>query len=59
MKVGEFREIVTDAGDEPSVVLNRVAEGQDAFGFNAANREFGDMIEICILKPTKVTRTAL
>ncbi|EHR4878547.1 TPA: chaperonin GroEL, partial [Escherichia coli] len=40
-----LREIVTNAGDEPSVVLNRVAEGTGAFGYNAANGEFGDMIE--------------
>ncbi|EFA9220713.1 chaperonin GroEL, partial [Escherichia coli] len=38
-----LREIVTNAGDEPSVVLNRVAEGTGAFGYNAANGEFGDM----------------
>ncbi|TLX22991.1 MULTISPECIES: chaperonin GroEL [Thermomonas] len=54
-----LREIVTNAGDEPSVVLNRVAEGKGAFGYNAANGEFGDMIEFGILDPTKVTRTAL
>ncbi|PDN21119.1 chaperonin GroEL [Salmonella enterica] len=54
-----LREIVTTAGDEPSVVLNRVAEGTGAFGYNAANGEFGDMIEFGILDPTKVTRSAL
>ncbi|ELG4507089.1 chaperonin GroEL [Salmonella enterica subsp. enterica serovar 4,[5],12:i:-] len=56
-----LREIVTNAGDEPSVVLNRVAEGTGAFGYNAANGEFGDMIEfgILVLDPTKVTRSAL
>jgi len=54
-----LREIVTNAGEEPSVVLNRVAEGSGAFGYNAANGEFGDMIEFGILDPTKVTRTAL
>ncbi len=54
-----LREIVTNAGDEPSVVLNRVAEGTGAFGYNAANGEFGDMIEFGILDPTKVTRSAL
>ena len=54
-----LREIVTNAGDEPSVVLNRVAEGTGAFGYNAANGEYGDMIEMGILDPTKVTRTAL
>ncbi|HFT0937127.1 TPA: chaperonin GroEL [Escherichia coli] len=54
-----LRELVTNAGDEPSVVLNRVAEGTGAFGYNAANGEFGDMIEFGILDPTKVTRSAL
>ena len=54
-----LREIVTNAGEEPSVILNRVAEGTGAFGYNAANGEFGDMIEFGILDPTKVTRTAL
>ncbi|EOW0536495.1 chaperonin GroEL [Escherichia coli] len=54
-----LREIVTNAGDEPSVVLNRVAEGTGAFGYNAANGEFGDMIEFGILDPTKVTGSAL
>jgi chaperonin GroEL len=54
-----LREIVTNAGDEPSVILNRVVEGKGAFGYNAANGEFGDMIEFGILDPTKVTRTAL
>ncbi|HDZ8262703.1 TPA: chaperonin GroEL [Escherichia coli] len=54
-----LREIVTNAGDEPSVVLNRVAEGTGAFGYNAANGEFGDMIEFGIQDPTKVTRSAL
>uniref|UniRef100_UPI00312BBC62 chaperonin GroEL n=1 Tax=Enterobacter hormaechei TaxID=158836 RepID=UPI00312BBC62 len=54
-----LREIVTNAGDEPSVILNRVVEGSGAFGYNAANGEFGDMIEFGILDPTKVTRTAL
>ena len=54
-----LREIVTNAGEEPSVVLNRVAEGNGAFGYNAANGEFGDMIEMGILDPAKVTRSAL
>ncbi|MBF6024163.1 chaperonin GroEL [Lysobacter niastensis] len=54
-----LREIVTNAGDEPSVILNKVMEGNGAFGYNAANGEFGDMIEFGILDPTKVTRTAL
>ena len=54
-----LREIVANAGEEPSVVLNRVVEGSGAFGYNAANGEYGDMIEFGILDPTKVTRTAL
>ncbi|MDR7133500.1 chaperonin GroEL [Lysobacter niastensis] len=54
-----LREIVTNAGEEPSVILNKVQEGNGAFGYNAANGEFGDMIEFGILDPTKVTRTAL
>ena len=54
-----LREIVTNAGEEPSVILNKVVEGKDAFGYNAANGEYGDMIEFGILDPTKVTRTAL
>ena len=54
-----LRQIVTNAGDDAAVVLNRVREGQGNFGFNAANGEFGDMIELGILDPTKVTRLAL
>ncbi|MFO1474045.1 MAG: chaperonin GroEL [Lysobacterales bacterium] len=54
-----LREIVSNAGEEPSVVLNKVAEGKGAFGYNAANGEYVDMIEAGILDPTKVTRTAL
>ncbi|MDF1482533.1 chaperonin GroEL [Extensimonas sp. H3M7-6] len=54
-----LREIVANAGGEPSVVINRVLEGQGNFGFNAANDTYGDMIEMGILDPTKVTRTAL
>ncbi len=54
-----LREIVANAGEEPSVVLNKVAAGKGNFGYNAANGEYGDMIEFGILDPTKVTRTAL
>ena len=54
-----LREIVINAGDEASVVVNKVLEGKGNFGFNAANGEYGDMIEMGILDPTKVTRTAL
>ncbi|PZQ12290.1 MAG: chaperonin GroEL [Rhodanobacter denitrificans] len=54
-----LREIVTNAGEEPSVILNKVAEGKGNFGYNAATGEYGDMVELGILDPTKVTRTAL
>jgi chaperonin GroEL len=54
-----LREIVGNAGEEPSVVLNKVAGGKGNYGYNAANGEYGDMIEFGILDPTKVTRTAL
>ena len=54
-----LREIVANCGDEPSVVLNKVAGGKGNYGYNAANGEYGDMVEFGILDPTKVTRTAL
>jgi chaperonin GroEL len=54
-----LRQIVANAGDEPSVVLNKVAEGSGNFGYNAATGEFGDMFVMGILDPAKVTRTAL
>jgi len=54
-----LRQIVSNAGGEASVVLNDVAKGEGNYGFNAANGEFGDMIEMGILDPTKVTRAAL
>ncbi len=54
-----MRQIVRNAGDEPSVVVDRVANGQGNFGFNAQTGEYGDMIEMGVLDPTKVTRTAL
>ena len=54
-----LRQIVSNAGEEASVILQKVAEGKDQFGYNAANGEFGDMIEMGILDPTKVTRLAL
>jgi len=54
-----LRQIVANAGEEPSVILNRVAEGSDNFGYNAASEEYGDMIDMGILDPTKVTRSAL
>jgi chaperonin GroEL len=54
-----LRQIVANAGGEPSVILNKVREGSGNFGYNAATDAFGDMIEMGILDPTKVTRTAL
>ncbi|CAI8942752.1 chaperonin GroEL [Methylocaldum szegediense] len=54
-----LRQIVANAGEEPSVVLNRVQEGEGTFGYNAATGEYGDMIQMGILDPTKVTRSAL
>ena len=54
-----LREIVANAGDEPSVVVNKVVEGSGNYGFNAATGEYGDMVEMGVLDPTKVTRTAL
>ena len=54
-----LREIVSNAGEEPSVVLNKVVEGKGNYGYNAATGQFGDMFEMGILDPTKVTRTAL
>ncbi|MEO6929723.1 MAG: TCP-1/cpn60 chaperonin family protein, partial [Casimicrobiaceae bacterium] len=54
-----MRMIVQNAGDEPSVVINKVAEGKGNYGFNAATGEYGDMVEMGVLDPTKVTRFAL
>ncbi len=54
-----LREIVANAGEEPSVVLNKVAAGKGNYGYNAQTGEYGDMVEMGILDPTKVTRTAL
>ncbi|MGD2054420.1 MAG: chaperonin GroEL [Gammaproteobacteria bacterium] len=54
-----LRQIVSNAGDEASVVLAKVAEGEGNFGYNAATGEYGDMVEMGILDPTKVTRSAL
>ncbi|MDC8771913.1 chaperonin GroEL [Roseateles albus] len=54
-----LREIVYNAGGEASVVVNAVLAGSGNYGFNAANDSYGDMIEMGILDPTKVTRTAL
>ena len=54
-----LRQIVSNAGEEPSVIVNKVIDGKDSFGFNAATGDYGDMIEMGILDPAKVTRTAL
>ncbi len=54
-----LREIVFNAGGEASVVINKVLEGKGNYGYNAANDTYGDMIEMGILDPTKVSRTAL
>ncbi|KWC04699.1 molecular chaperone GroEL [Burkholderia ubonensis] len=54
-----LRQIVTNAGDEASVVVAKVAEGSGNFGYNAQTGEYGDLVESGVLDPTKVTRTAL
>ena len=54
-----LRQIVSNAGEEASVILNSVADGKGNYGYNAATSEFGDMIEMGILDPTKVARSAL
>jgi chaperonin GroEL len=54
-----LRQIVANCGDEPSVIVNKVLEGKGSYGYNAGNGEFGDLIEMGVLDPAKVTRTAL
>jgi chaperonin GroEL len=54
-----LRQIVENAGEDAAVVLNAVKGGKGAYGYNAANGEYGDMLEEGILDPTKVTRLAL
>ncbi|AEA64056.1 MULTISPECIES: chaperonin GroEL [Burkholderia] len=54
-----LRQIVSNAGEEASVVVAKVAEGSGNFGYNAASGEYGDLVESGVLDPTKVTRTAL
>jgi len=54
-----LREIVANAGDEPSVVVDKVQQGTGNFGYNASTGQYGDMVEMGVLDPTKVTRTAL
>ena len=54
-----LRAIVANAGDEPSVVVNKVTEGKGSYGYNAATSEYGDMLAMGVVDPTKVTRVAL
>jgi chaperonin GroEL len=54
-----LRMIVQNSGVEPSVVLNKVVEGKGNFGFNAQTEEYGDLVEMGVVDPTKVARTAL
>src|SRR5690606_28003678 len=54
-----LRQISANAGAEASVVVQTVKNGKGNFGFNAANGEYGDMLELGIIDPAKVTRTAL
>jgi chaperonin GroEL len=54
-----LRAIAANAGDEPSVVVAKVLEGHGNHGYNAASGEYGDMMEMGVIDPTKVTRTAL
>ncbi len=54
-----LRQIVSNAGGEPSVVVSEVKKGEGNYGYNAASGEYGDMVELGIIDPTKVTRFAL
>jgi len=54
-----LRMIVANAGEEASVVVNKVMEGKGNFGYNAANDTYGDLVEMGVLDPAKVTRSAL
>src|SRR6188472_4466485 len=54
-----LRQIVQNAGDEPSVVVNKIVEGKGNYGFNAQTGEYGDLVEMGVVDPTKVTRFAL
>ncbi|MCR8921274.1 chaperonin GroEL [Dasania sp. GY-MA-18] len=54
-----FRQIVRNAGVEPSVVLEKVRAGSDSYGYNAQTEAYGDMLEMGIIDPAKVTRSAL
>lgn len=54
-----LRQIVVNAGEEPAMVVQRVSEGGGDFGFNAASGEYGDLVQMGVLDPRKVTRSAL
>ena len=54
-----LRQISTNAGAEASVVINEVKNGEGNYGYNAGNDTYGDMLEMGILDPTKVTRSAI
>jgi len=54
-----LRLIVANSGDEPSVIVAKVLTGTGNFGYNAATGDFGDLLEMGVVDPTKVTRTAL
>lgn len=54
-----LRQIVANAGGEPSVVINKVTDGSGNFGYNAANDTYGDLVDMGVIDPTKVSRTAL
>ena len=54
-----LRQIVANTGAEPSVVLNNVAEGSGSYGYNASTEQYGDLVDMGVIDPTKVTRIAL
>ena len=54
-----LRQIAANSGVDGSIVVNKVQEGKDAFGFNAATLEYGDLVKAGVIDPTKVVRTAL
>jgi chaperonin GroEL len=54
-----LRQIVANGGADPAVVLNKVKEGKGSYGYNAATDEYGDLVDMGIIDPTKVTRLAL
>ena len=54
-----LRQIVTNAGEEASVIVNRIKDSEGNYGYNAQTGEFGDLFEMGVLDPAKVTRSAL